>query len=452
MKPHIFREYDVRGTVGTDLDEDVAFKLGLAFGTLCRGKEISRLAVGRDNRLSSEALTGALMRGLMETGMDVTDLRVVPTPLLYFSLYNLDVGGGVMVTGSHNPPDQNGFKLSVGKDSLYGPQIQELYRIAQAGNFPKGKGTLSSVDIIPAYRKFIRTNIRLENEVNVVIDAGNGTASIVAPDVFRELGCKVTELFCTLDGRFPNHHPDPTVIKNLEPLIAAVKKEGAQLGIAFDGDADRIGVVDHEGGIIWGDRLLIIFSRDILERGPATILCEVKCSSTLVDDVRSRGGKIIMWKTGHSLIKAKMREEKAALAGEMSGHMFFEDGYFGYDDAIYAACRLLRIIARTGKTIPELLEGVPKTYSTPEIRVDCPEEKKFQVVEKLKESFRARYPVIDVDGVRVLFPDGWGLVRASNTQAILVLRFEAKSERALQDILRVFDAELKTLGFSLNLS
>jgi phosphomannomutase/phosphoglucomutase len=449
LHPHIFREYDVRGIVGQDLDEEAAHRLGLSFGTLCRERRVSRLSLGRDNRLSSESLSKALTRGLVETGLRVIDLGTVPTPLLYFSLFETEAEGGVMVTGSHNPPDHNGFKLCVGKDALYGPQIQAIRLIAESGRFATGaKGSVESRDVIGPYRKFIRARLRLAQPVHVVADAGNGTAGLVAPPILRDLGCRVTELFCDSDGRFPNHHPDPTVPKNLDALIAAVKAERADFGIAFDGDADRLGVVDHEGRIIWGDQLLIIFSRDLLERGPATVLCEVKCSSTLVDDVEKRGGRIIMWRTGHSLIKAKMKEENAALAGEMSGHMFFADGYLGYDDAIYAGCRLVEIVSRTGKKIPELLAGIPRTCSTPEIRIDCPEERKFRLVEELKESLRGRYPIIDVDGVRVVFDGGWGLLRASNTQAILVLRFEAESEKKLVEIQRIFSAEMEKLGFA----
>jgi phosphomannomutase/phosphoglucomutase len=340
-----------------------------------------------------------------------------------------------MITGSHNPPEFNGFKVSSGKDTLYGDQIQEIRRIIESRNFTEGQGSVSPLPILPAYHKFLLGNIRIDRKVKVVIDSGNGTAGLVAPQIIRDLGCEVIDLYSEVDGRFPNHHPDPTIPEYMQDLIAKVRETGAEVGIGYDGDADRIGAVDHLGNIIWGDQLMILFSREVLRRHPgATIISEVKCSQNLYDDIAKNGGRSVMGRVGHSLLKKRMKEEKALLGGEMSGHMVFADRYFGYDDAIYASCRLLEIISQTGRRIPDLLSDVPKTYHTPEIRVDCPDDRKFSLVERVKESFRGEYPIVDVDGVRVLFPDGWGLVRASNTQPVLVLRFEARSPERLREI------------------
>ena len=340
-----------------------------------------------------------------------------------------------MVTGSHNPPEFNGLKVSVGKTTIFGEEIQNLRRLIEKGEFSSGKGNLSEIEIIRPYQKYIRENIRLNKKMRVVIDAGNGTAGVVAGPLLRDLGCEVEELYCEIDGRFPNHFPDPTIPKNLEDLIDRVKKSRADVGIGYDGDGDRIGVVDDMGNIIWGDQLMILFSREILkEKKGATFIAEVKCSQNLFNDIEKHGGRAIMWKTGHSLIKEKMREEKGVLGGEMSGHIFFADRYFGYDDAIYASCRLVELLSKTDQKLSQLLDDVPKTFITPEIRVDCPDEIKFKVVERVKDDLRKDYPIIDVDGVRVKFDDGWGLVRASNTQPALVLRFEALTERRLQEI------------------
>jgi phosphomannomutase/phosphoglucomutase len=340
-----------------------------------------------------------------------------------------------MITGSHNPPEFNGFKICAGKTTIHGDEIQALRKIIEGKNFVEGKGGVSFRAIIPDYQTYLLKNIRLERGLKVVIDSGNGTAGAVAPKVLRELGCEVIDLFSEIDGRFPNHHPDPTIPENMRSLIAKVRETGAEVGIGFDGDADRIGAVDHLGNIIWGDQLLVLFSREVLSRSPgATIVSEVKCSQNLYDDIAGNGGRGVMWKAGHSLLKSKMKEEKALLGGEMSGHIFFADRYFGYDDAIYASCRLLEILSRSNRRISELLGDLPRTWNTPEIRVDCPDDRKFELVEKVRDSFRGEIPLIDVDGVRLLFSDGWGLVRASNTQPVLVLRFEARSEKRLREI------------------
>jgi phosphomannomutase/phosphoglucomutase len=351
-----------------------------------------------------------------------------------------------MVTASHNPPQYNGFKLCIDSDSIHGKDIQSIFKIIRSGIFTKGNGTLRSSEIIPSYINFVLNNISIPRPLKVGVDAGNGTGGVVAVPIMKGLKCDVHDLYCEMDGTFPNHEADPTVAGNLKDLIGLVKGKKLDVGIAYDGDSDRIGVIDENGEIIYGDKLIIIFAREILSRKPgATIISEVKCSKTLYDDIARHGGRGIMWKTGHSLIKQKMKEENAELAGEMSGHMFFKDRYYGYDDAVYASCRLLEILSKTGKRVSELLEGVPKTYTTPEIRVDCPEHKKFDVVKKVTEYFRAKYDIIDIDGVRVLFEDGWGLVRASNTQPVLVLRYEAASEKRLQVIREIIESRLSKI-------
>ncbi|MCP4683086.1 MAG: phosphomannomutase/phosphoglucomutase [Desulfobacterales bacterium] len=448
MKPHVFREYDIRGIFPEELNEKATHELGLGMGTYYHEHGVGRVSVGRDCRLSSPDLSKWLIGGLLESGMDVVDVGMVPTPLLYFSLHELDVGGGVQITGSHNPPEFNGFKVCLGKASIYGEEIKKIKEIIAAGNFKKGGGKLDKSDVVTPYKEYLNNNIQPgPMKRKVVMDAGNGIGGPVAHEIYRNMGFELVPLFCEPDGRFPNHHPDPTIPENLETLISKVHETSAHLGIAFDGDADRIGVVDEHGNMIWGDHLMIIFSRDLLERHPgARIIGEVKCSQVLYDDIAAHGGTGIMWKAGHSLIKAKMKEEGALLAGEMSGHIFFAERYFAFDDAIYAGARLLEILSRTEKTLSELLADIPKMVNTPEIRMDCPEDKKFQVVADLAEEFREGYKVIDVDGARVLFDGGWGLIRASNTQAVLVLRFEAGDEKRLEEIREIFMEKLKAKG------
>lgn len=434
INPQIFREYDIRGIVGKDLTAEIVELLGKSYGTYLISKGGKKVSVGRDNRLSSPKFKSALIGGILSTGCDVIDIGLVPTPVMYFSLFNLDVDGGIVVTGSHNPPNFNGFKIAVGKTTIYGDQIMELRKIIDEDEFISGKGTLYHQNIIDDYIEYIEDRIDLERKIKVVIDAGSGTAGIIAPKLLREIGCEVIELYCEPDGTYPHHHPDPTVVEFVQDLIKKVKEERADLGIAYDGDADRIGVIDDNGNIIWGDQLLILFSRDILKKKKEKIIFEVKCSQALVDEIKKAGGEPIMWKTGHSLIKDKMIEEKAALAGEMSGHLFFADNYYGYDDAIFASCRLAELLSKSDKTISEMLSDVPKYFSTPEIRVDCPDENKFEIVDDIKNYFKKDYKTIDVDGVRILFDDGWGLVRASNTQPAIVLRFEGKTEESLENI------------------
>lgn len=434
MNPDIFREYDIRAIAGEDITEDEVHLLGKGIATYLKGRGCTRLTVGRDCRLTSDAYAARLIDGLTGAGCDVIDIGVCPTPLLYFSIQFLKQEGGVMVTASHNPKEYNGFKICMGPDSVHGKDIQEIRQIIDNRAFTEGSGTRSTRNLTEEYQAYIQQNIDIPNPLKVGVDAGNGTGGVVAVPLLKALGCEVHDLYCDMDGTFPNHEADPTVLDNLQDLIALVKEKGLDVGIGYDGDSDRIGVVDEQGRIVYGDKLMILFSREILSRKPgATFISEVKCSQVMYDDITRNGGRAIMWKTGHSLIKSKMRDENAALAGEMSGHMFFEDRYLGYDDAIYASCRLLEILSKTGKRISELLADVPETVTTPEIRVDCPDRKKFKVVEKVTDYFRERYRVIDIDGVRVLFDDGWGLVRASNTQPALVLRFEAMTEEKLSE-------------------
>jgi phosphomannomutase/phosphoglucomutase len=446
MNPSIFREYDIRGLAEKDFDRDFAEILGKVHGTIINERGGRRVAVGRDCRSTSDPYAEAVIQGLLSAGLHVYDVGVCPTPLLYFSLFHLDLDGGVQVTASHNPSEYNGFKVCVGKETLYGSQIQELRRKIEQRDFKEiSGGRRESYAIIPPYQEHLLRDVpALARPLRVVVDAGSGVGGPVAPPIFRRLKCTVWEIACIPDGNFPFHHPDPTVPENLEMLIEKVKEEGADVGVAYDGDADRIGVVDERENILWGDDLLILFARDVLERHPgATVISEVKCSQRLFDQIALRGGTPIMWKAGHSLLKAKMKETKALLAGEMSGHMFFADRYYGYDDAIYASLRLLELLARSGQPLSALLADVPKAFSTPEIRVDCPDEKKFRIAAEATEFFRKHYPVIDVDGVRIQFPEGWGLIRASNTQPALVLRFEAKSAEKLEDYRKIVEGRLK---------
>ncbi|MEW6272917.1 MAG: phosphomannomutase/phosphoglucomutase [Thermodesulfobacteriota bacterium] len=433
MNPTVFREYDIRGVAGSDFDEDFARALGRAVGTRLRARhpgETPAIAVGRDCRLTSDAYADAVVRGLNETGVDVADIGMCPTPLMYFSLFELPVHGGIEITASHNASEYNGFKICLGREAIYGQAIATLRGEMERGEHARGAGKTTRHDVITPYVAYCREQFgTLPRKLKVVVDAGNGAAGHIGPEIMRALGCEVIELYCDPDGRFPNHHPDPTMPENLADVIRTVAESGADVGIAYDGDADRIGVVAPGGRILWGDELLVIFAREILARRPgAIVISEVKCSQRLFDDVASRGGKPIMWKAGHSLIKAKMKETGAAVGGEMSGHMFFADRFLGYDDAIYASCRLLEILAGSQGGVLDLLDGLPPAFNTPEIRVDCPDELKFAVAGRVRDVLRKDHPVNEVDGVRVSFPDGWGLVRASNTQPALVLRFEASSE------------------------
>ena len=466
MKDNIFRQYDIRGVVGKDLDKDIAFLIGRAFGVYLKERNPSakKVSVGRDVRLSSDELAGGIIAGILSEGLDVWDLGVCPTPLQYFSLFHLDLDGGIMVTGSHNPPEYNGFKLSAGKETLYGDAIQEIKKIIKKGIAGEtAAGRLHGYEIIPAYHSYMLRAFRDltapgrdAGPLKVVVDAGNGTAGPVVLPLLEALGCEVIPLFCEPDGRFPNHHPDPTVVECIRQLITVTRDTGADFGVGYDGDADRIGIVDKEGNIIWGDQLMIILSRDILVRNPgAKIIGDVKCSQVMFDEVKAVGGVPIMWKTGHSLVKQKMRDEKALLAGEFSGHIFIAEGYFGYDDAIYTTLRLIEILKKTGKDIKGLLAGVPRMHYTPEIRMDCPDELKVKLVEgvirrflDLREKGGSPYSIKDIntiDGVRVVFENGWGLVRTSNTQPVIVMRFEAADEASMNNYRQFMENEIENV-------
>ncbi len=434
----IFREYDIRGVTDTDLTPDAAYAVGRAYAAYIAGKGAAgEVVVSRDNRPSGVALHAELVRGLLESGFDVVDIGIVPTPLSYWAQRTLGVAGGIQITGSHNPPEFNGFKLGLDNHSLHGQDIQDIYEIGAAEKFRDGKGTLRSEEVIERYVADVAERIgQISRPVKCVVDCGNGAGAIVAKRLFDAIGVEPRILFGESDGTFPNHHPDPTVPKNLDDLIEAVHEDKAELGIAFDGDADRIGVVDEDGRIIWGDHILIMYARDVLARtgkGQA-IIFDVKCSQALPEEVEKAGGIPQMWKTGHSLIKAKMHEMDAPIAGEMSGHMFFSEGWYGFDDAMYGAARLLRIVADAGQTVKQMMADVPHFISTPEIRVECADDRKFAIVDAATKHFSAIHEVIDVDGVRVLFGDGWGLIRASNTQPVLVMRFEARTQEHLDSI------------------
>ncbi len=437
--PHqIFREYDIRGIAGKEVTPDLACRLGRALARMLPGPDESPVVVGRDVRLSGPELQDAVMRGIREAGVNVLDIGMVPTPLAYFTVFREQAAGCVIITASHNPGEYNGFKLMRGREGLFGEDIQTLKKLIQE-NAPlttTTQGHLRQKDITPVYQEFLCADISLKRPLKVVIDAGNGPAGIIAAPAYRALGCEVIELFCEPDGRFPNHHPDPTVDANMQDISHTVIQHHADLGIAFDGDGDRIGVVDETGNIIRGDMLLLILARDVLAAHPgATIISEVKCSRHMYDDIAEHGGNGIMWRTGHSPIKAKMKETGALLAGEMSGHMFFADRYYGFDDAIYAGARLMQVLAAQDKQPAQLLADLPPSVSTPEIRVDCPDERKFALVEEAKAHFAEQgYKIIDVDGMRLEFDDGWALLRASNTQPALVLRFEAPSESRLAEM------------------
>ena len=446
----IFRQYDIRGVVDSDLTVEAAHAIGGAYAALMLERGVSgSVAVGRDNRPSGDKLRDALVAGLTSAGVNVVDIGVVPTPVLYWSLHHSDVVGGIQITGSHNPPEYNGFKLCFGTESLHGHDLQHLLELIRTNAAPTGQGTVRHESPIDAYvADVLERTGPLARPMKIVYDCGNGAGALVAPQLMAGLGVDATGLFTESDGTFPNHHPDPTVPENLVDLIDAVRASGAELGVAFDGDADRIGLVDDAGRIIWGDHILILYARDVLARTGLgqPIIFDVKCSQALTDEITRAGGVPVMWKTGHSLIKDKMKEQHAPLAGEMSGHMFFTEGFYGHDDALYGAARLLRIVAASGKTVRELLADVPPFVSTPEIRVECGDERKFDLVERAVAHFRAIHDVLDVDGVRVLFGDGWGLIRASNTQPILVTRYEARTEARLTAIRDEMEGWIRAQG------
>lgn len=430
----VFRAYDVRGVVDVDFNEDWVTHLGKSCGTYLAGRGIRSAVVGYDCRHSSPAYHEALTKGLLSTGVDVISVGMVPTPALYFAVKYLNKQGGIMITASHNPPEYNGFKVWAGDSTIHGAEIQKIRRIFEEGAFATGEGAASRHDILPTYKEAILSRVKLERPVKVVIDGGNGMGGEICAEVLTDMGATVIPIFCNPDGDFPNHHPDPVVAANMQALMARVKAEGADLGIGLDGDADRLGIIDPSGRLLFGDEVLSLYARELLTRKPgSTVIADVKCSSRLFDDIKAHGGNPMMWTTGHSIIKAKMREVGAPLAGEMSGHMFFADNWYGFDDAIYGSARFIALFSGQDKPMTEL-PGWPTSFSTPEINIPCPDDRKFDIVEQLKAHFRERYETIELDGARVNFPHGWGLVRASNTQPVLVTRFEASSQEALDAI------------------
>ncbi len=439
IKANIFRQYDVRGVVDQDLTEAAAYRIARAVATQAAARNWHKILLGRDNRKSSPRLREVVVKGLLDSGCEVVDLGVVVTPIFYFAARHLDINAGLMITASHNPAEYNGFKILMGEGTIYGEEIQDLRRLAESGEFiTDSGGIVTQVNVVEDYMDMIKEKIQMgPKKIKLVVDCGNGTASLFAPRLFRELGCSVVELYCESDPEFPNHHPDPVAVENCQDLIRVVQEEEADLGIGLDGDGDRLGVVDRQGNIIWGDMLMILFWREILPKYPGSqCIVEVKCSQSLIDEIDRLGGTPQIYKTGHSLIKARMREIGAVFTGEMSGHLFFADEYYGFDDALYAAARLLRILSNSEQDITALLADVPEYYATPEIRVKSSDEEKFQVVEKVLKHFQSRYQVIDVDGARILFPNGWGLVRASNTGPELIVRCEGKTPNGLESIKR----------------
>ncbi|MCF7885449.1 MAG: phosphomannomutase/phosphoglucomutase [Candidatus Marinimicrobia bacterium] len=446
MNPYIFRKYDIRGVVEKDFSNEVVKNIGKAYGTLVKRKGAKKISISGDIRKTTPHLKEIFTEGVLSTGVDVVDIGILPTPANYYSMYKMDIDGAVQVTGSHNPPDMNGFKMAYKKLSVYGEDIQKLHRLIEEEDFEEGDGELNVEEILSDYNKEIVSGIQLEKDVKVAMDCGNGAACLSAPEALEEIGCDVTKFYCTVDGNFPNHHPDPTVQENIEDLIREVKKGDYDFGVAFDGDADRIGVIDDSGQAIWADYIMILFLDEVIEQGEKVIF-DVKCSQALEDMIIEKGGEPLMWKTGHSLIKEKMREEGVKFAGEMSGHICFADDYYGYDDAIYAALRFAQMVSRQSEKLSTIIEKLPNYYSTPEMRLDCPDDKtKFEIAEKSAKYFKENYDCIDVDGVRIKFGDGWGLVRASNTQPVIVTRFEAKTEARLAEIKNLVLSKLEDFG------
>lgn len=447
INPYIFREYDIRGVANTDLTDEVVELIGKSYGSYISGKEV---IVGMDNRLSSTRIKNALIKGLISTGKDVIDIGLTLSPILYYSRILYGIDGAIMITGSHIAANYNGFKICKGKHTIFGEQIQDILKIIQKGDFATGEcGKVEKKDPFPEYAKMIKEKIKLDKKFKVALDCGNGTAGMFATKILESWGCEVIPLYCESDGSFPVHNPDPTKIDSLKYLINKIKEEKADLGIGIDGDGDRIGVLDEKGKIIWGDMLQILYQREVLLKHPgAKVIIEVKCSQALYDEVVRLGGKPIFWKTGHSLIKDKMLKENALVSGEMSGHMFFSDEYFGIDDALYAAGRLLRIMSDKNKSLSDLFADVPQYFATPELRPYCPDEEKFSVVKKVVADFKKKYDVIDIDGARIVFNDGWGLVRASNTQPALIIRAEGKTPEALDRIKEIIENKMRELAIA----
>ncbi|MFQ6673594.1 MAG: phosphomannomutase/phosphoglucomutase [Fidelibacterota bacterium] len=446
FNPYVFREYDVRGKVAEDFPPEFARDLGRAFGTFVKRRGAKEISLSGDVRLTTPGLKENFGAGVMETGIDVIDIGILPTPVNYYSMWKLDVAGAVQITGSHNPPEMNGFKMSFQKGAVYGKQIQELRRTMEGEDFESGSGTEVVYDILDDYLQMVLGKIRLERELRIAMDCGNAAACLVAPRLIRELGVDLTELYCDVDGNFPNHHPDPTVRENLEDLVMTVRGSPHDAGIAYDGDADRIGVIDDAGEVVWADKIMALFLPEIVKPGDE-ILFDVKCSQALEEEILRHGGKPVMWKTGHSLIKQKMKELKCKFGGEMSGHLFFSDDYFGYDDAIYVSARFIQMVSRQKKKVSELVAELPRYSSTPEMRLECAsDEEKFRIAATAETYFKTNYECLDIDGVRIRFEDGWGLVRASNTQPVIVCRFEARTQGRMEEIRTLVLTELQKMG------
>lgn len=445
IDPTVFRQYDIRGIIGEDLNEESYFLIGKGFGTYLRQKDGKTIVLGGDARLSTPKMMEAFTKGALETGCDVTDIGMVATPVLYYAIWRMGMDGGAMITASHNPSQYNGCKLNLGLASVYAEELQKVLKIIQGGEFAAGKGDYKKTSIDQDYLDYIVENIKLPRPVKVAIDGGNGMGGSYLPKVLKRLGCEVKEMYCEPDGTFPNHHPDPTIEKNMADLSQAVVDGGYELGIGLDGDADRIGVVNEKGKMLFGDQILNILARGYLEQNPGrTIIADVKCSKNLYDDIRKRGGKAIMYKTGHANIKMRMKELGVEFAGEMSGHVFLADRYLGFDDAIYAACRFLEIVSKKEEPVSAYLADQPKMFNTPELHIKCEDERKFDVVAKVCEEFKAEgYDVNDIDGARITFDDGWGLVRASNTTPVLVTRFEAESEARMNEIRELVEGKIR---------
>lgn len=446
IKSEVFREYDIRGIVGEQLNAESYYLIGKGFASILQGKGLKTIVIGGDVRHTTREFMDAFIKGATEAGCDVTDIGMVATPILYFAIWELKQDAGAMVTASHNPSQYNGCKLNLGLDSFYAEALQDLLKLIQAGNFTSGKGSLSIYDSIEAdYIDYISDNIKIQRPVKVIVDGGNGMGGPYLPEILRRAGCEVIEMYCDPDGDFPNHHPDPTVEKNMVDLSRAVVEAEYELGIGLDGDADRIGVVDEKGKMLFGDQILNILARDYLAINPGkTIIADVKCSKNLYDDIKARGGKAIMYKTGHANIKMRMKELGVEFAGEMSGHVFLADRYLGFDDAIYASCRLIEVVAKTDMPVSQYLADQPKLYNTPELHTKCKDSRKFEVVDKVCEEFKTEgYDVNDIDGARITFADGWGLIRASNTTPVLVTRFEATTKARMLEIQALIEGKIK---------
>jgi len=446
VNPYIFREYDIRGVVADDFSPEFAHSLGQGFGTFVKRGGGQEISLSGDIRLTTPMLKENFKSGVLETGVDVIDIGILPTPVNYYSMFKLSVAGAAQITGSHNPPEMNGFKLSFQKGAVYGEMIQQIRKLMEDDDFETGEGTEVAYNLLPEYLSMVLGKINFDRPMKIAMDCGNAAACLAAPKIFRELGADLTEIFCDVDGTFPNHHPDPTVPENLTELIKTVQDDNFDCGIAYDGDADRVGVIDENGQVIWADMIMALILPEIVEPGDE-VLFDVKCSQALEEEIVRLGGKPVIWKTGHSLIKQKMKELGCRFGGEMSGHLFFADDYFGYDDAIYVSARIVQMLSRQNKTISELVANLPQYVSTPEMRLDCPDdEAKFKLAEAAVEYFSANFNCLDVDGVRIRFDDGWGLVRASNTQPVIVVRFEAKTQERMEEIKGTVLSKLQELG------